>query len=57
VIVVDASAVVELVLNTSRAAGVRQALTVVREAHAPELVETRDARRRAALARPRMDLQ
>lgn len=38
-IVVDASAVVELVLNTPRAAGVRQVLTVVREAHAPELVE------------------
>jgi predicted nucleic acid-binding protein len=39
VIVVDASAVVELVLNTPRAKGVRQALAAVHEAHAPELVE------------------
>jgi predicted nucleic acid-binding protein/plasmid stability protein len=39
VIVVDASAVVELLLNTPRAAGVRQVLSRVREAHAPELLE------------------
>jgi predicted nucleic acid-binding protein len=39
VIVVDASAVVELVLNTPRAVGVRRALARESEAHVPELLE------------------
>lgn len=38
-IVVDASALVELLLNTPRAPEVRQALAAVGEGHAPELVE------------------
>lgn len=38
-IVTDASAIVELVLNTPRAATVRDALSGATAAHAPELVE------------------
>jgi predicted nucleic acid-binding protein len=39
VIVLDASAVVELLVGTRRAPGVAEALSGVGEAHAPELVE------------------
>ncbi|HET7385408.1 MAG TPA: type II toxin-antitoxin system VapC family toxin [Nocardioidaceae bacterium] len=39
-IVIDASAVVDLLLGTDRADGVAQALSPVREIHAPELIET-----------------
>jgi predicted nucleic acid-binding protein len=39
VIVLDASAAVDLLLGTERAAGVAQALGSVTEAHAPELID------------------
>lgn len=38
-IVIDASAAVDLLLGTDRAAGVAQALHPVREVHAPELID------------------
>jgi predicted nucleic acid-binding protein len=39
VIVLDASAAVDLLLGTERAAGIAQALGSVAEAHAPELID------------------
>jgi len=39
VIVLDASAAVDLLLGTARGAGVARALAAVTEAHAPELIE------------------
>lgn len=38
-IVLDASAAVDLLLGTDRAAGIRQVLGSVTEAHAPELID------------------
>lgn len=38
-IVLDASAAVDLLLGTERAAGIAQALSSVAEAHAPELID------------------
>jgi len=39
VIVLDASAAVDLLLSTERAAGIAQVLSAVAEAHAPELLD------------------